>query len=65
MRITEIHHPEIHQALKDEAFVRAEKEALEWQELMEELGKEQLPAKILVDWEEPEIEESIDIERYI
>ncbi len=45
-----VYHPEERQALRDEAFVRAEREMLEWQEWEEHMAKTRIrrPAKIEV-----------------
>lgn len=50
MRITEIRHPEERQALKDFAFVAAQRDFLNMQDFNEEMERERLPARItLID----------------
>lgn len=49
MKITEIHHPEQLQALKDQEFVRAEIEFVQMQELFEEMERERKPANIIFE----------------
>lgn len=63
----DMHHPEERQAIRDEAFVHAEQDFLNMQDLLEELGKTQRPARIEV-FEEEEEEQEIEgeyFERYL
>lgn len=55
MRI-EVYHPEERQALRDQEFVRAEIEHLQWQEFLEEVDKNRKPARIEVIYEDKEEE---------
>lgn len=50
-------HPEQKQALKDFAFVQAERDFLNMQDLMEEMDRERKPAKIEIKFEKTEVEE--------